>query len=74
MWRRGRYSAYHSEWLRAVKENHISWMFNCTHNVLAPEPLMWLNEKNSMCTEFADTDIPKYKENVRVIEMLKSFE
>ncbi len=68
------YIAYHSEWLKALKINHISWMYNCTHNVLAPEPLMWLNEKNSMFTEFADTDIPKYKENVRVIEMLKSFE
>lgn len=68
------YIAYHSDWLNALKINQISWMYNCTHNVLAPEPLMWLNEKNSMFTEFADTDIPKYKENVRVMEMLKSFE
>ncbi|GAB6109798.1 cellulase family glycosylhydrolase [Fusibacter bizertensis] len=68
------YVAYHSEWLKALKENHISWMYNCTHNILAPEPLMWLNGQNSMFTEFADTSIPKYKENVSVMEMLKSFE
>ncbi len=67
------YVAYHSEWLTALKDNQISWMYNCVHNILAPEPLMWLNEANSSFTEFSETEIPKYKVNTAVMEMLKLF-
>lgn len=67
------YVAYHSEWLKALRDNQVSWMYNCVHNILAPEPLMWLNKENSAFTDFSDTDIPKYKVNNAVMELLKSY-
>lgn len=69
------YVGYEETWLTALKNNHIGWMFNCVHNVLAPEKLLWLNAANSKFTEFSE--IPYmygYLVNDVVMDMLKRFQ
>lgn len=69
------YTAYHGEWLKALKSNNIPWMYNCVHNILAPEELMWLNSSNSSFRDFSDVpDMYRYKVNNKVMDMLKSFQ
>lgn len=33
--------AYESEWLEALKANHVSWMWNCLENICAPKARLW---------------------------------
>ena len=69
------YVAYHSTWLEALSKNHISWMYNCTHNILAPTDMMWLNATNSKFTDFSNVEyIPRYMVNNSIMDMLKSYE
>ena len=69
------YVAYHSTWLDALSKNHISWMYNCTHNILAPSDIMSLNYTNSEFTDFsAVPGIPGYNVNNVVMDMLKKYE
>jgi hypothetical protein len=70
------YVAYHSEWLDALSRNKIPWMYNCIHNILAPEQGMWLNANNSSFTEFNTVGelLPQYQENVIVTQMLKKYQ
>jgi hypothetical protein len=37
------YIDYEETWLKALKDNHISWMYNCVHNFFAPKEWMWHN-------------------------------
>ncbi|MDD4844671.1 MAG: cellulase family glycosylhydrolase [Anaerotignum sp.] len=68
------YVEYHEMWLDALRENHIGWMYNCVHNVLAPEKLLWLNDENSDFAEFSETDILNYQVNDVVMDMLKRYQ
>lgn len=68
------YIAYHSLWLKLCKENEIGWMYNCVHNFLAPEDMMWLNRQNSKFTEFSETDIPNYVVNDAIRDMLVQYQ
>ena len=66
--------AYETCWLDYLRENDISWMYNCIHNILAPEELMWLNGNNSNFTEFSDVpDMYGYRVNQTIMEFLKSY-
>lgn len=68
------YLAYEACWLDYLQENGISWMYNCIHNILAPEELMWLNGNNSNFTEFSDVpDMYGYRVNLTIMEFLKSY-
>lgn len=70
------YVAYHSEWLEALSRNKIPWMYNCIHNILAPEQAMYLNADNSSFTEFNAVGelLPQYQENEIVTKMLKKYQ
>jgi len=67
------YVAYHEEWLNALKEHQISWMYNCIHNILAPMDLMWHNRSHGF-TDFRFVSGMPYQENVLITEMLQRFE
>lgn len=68
------YFAYEACWLDYLKENGISWMYNCIHNILAPEELMWMNKTNTQFTEFEDVpNMYKYRVNTEVMDFLKSY-
>lgn len=68
------YLAYEACWLDYLQENGISWMYNCIHNILAPEELMWLNGNNSNFTDFSDVqDMYGYRVNQTIMEFLKSY-
>lgn len=68
------YLAYEACWLDFLQENGISWMYNCIHNILAPEELMWLNETNSPFTDFSDVpNMYGYRVNNEVMNFLKSY-
>ena len=68
------YCAYEACWLDYLQENGISWMYNCIHNILAPEEIMWLNEASTQFTEFSDVpDMYGYRVNDTVMEFLKSY-
>lgn len=69
------YAGYHEVVLQAYKNNGIGWMYNCVHNILAPESLMWLNGENSKFTDFSDVpDMYGYQVNNTVMDMLKRFQ
>lgn len=69
------YVAYHEMILQAYKEHEIGWMYNCVHNILAPESLMWLNKENSKFTNFSKIpDMYGYQVNNTVMDMLKRFQ
>lgn len=69
------YVDYHEMLLQAYKDNGIGWMYNCVHNILAPESLMWLNNKNSKFTDFSNVpDMYGYQVNNTVMDMLKRFQ
>lgn len=68
------YLAYEACWLDFLQENGIGWMYNCIHNILAPEELMWLNESNSQFTCYSDVpDMYGYRVNNEVMDFLKSY-
>lgn len=57
-----------------LQENRVSWMYNCIHNILAPEELMWLNVQNSSFTDFSDVpEMYGYRVNDTVMDFLKSY-
>lgn len=69
------YVGYEETWLTALKNNHIGWMFNCVHNVLAPEELLWLNAANSKFTAFSEVPgMYGYLVNDVVMDLLKRFQ
>lgn len=68
------YTAYHETWLTALKNNNIGWMYNCIHNILAPQDIMWLNSTNSKFTKFEKVEtIPNYYANKAITDMLKRY-
>lgn len=68
------YLAYEACWLDFLRENGIGWMYNCIHNILAPEEQMWLNESNSQFTGYSDVpDMYGYQVNTEVMDFLKSY-
>lgn len=68
------YLAYEACFLDYLQENGIGWMYNCIHNILAPESLMWLNEQNSNFTDFSDVpDMYYYQVNNTIMDFLKSY-
>ena len=65
--------AYESEWLKALKENHISWMWNCMENVCAPKARLW------PATIVKDSDIKNVKGtpfyyNKTLIDLMKTYQ
>lgn len=69
------YVGYHEVLLQAYKDTGTSWMYNCVHNILAPQSLMWLNKKNSKFTDFSNVpDMYGYQVNNTVMDMLKRFQ
>jgi len=68
------YLAYEACFLDYLQENGIGWMYNCIHNILAPEELMWLNKNNSNFTDYSDIpDMYGYRVNNTVMDFLKSY-
>lgn len=67
------YYAYHNEWLTALKNNNISWAYNCMHNVLAPENVLWLN-KEAGFSDIIQVPGTPFLENRGVVEFLKKFQ
>lgn len=68
-----KYVAYHEMVLQAYKENGIGWMYNCVHNILAPESLMWFNKENSKFTDFSKvSNMYGYQVNNTIMDMLKN--
>lgn len=69
-----KYCAYEKCWLDALRKNNIGWMYNCIHNILAPDELMWLNENNSLFTDITEVpDMYGYCVNNTVMNLLKSY-
>jgi hypothetical protein len=68
------YVDYHSTWLKALQDNHIGWMYNCVHGILAPHDLMWLNDTNTSFTEFERLKNSSYLVNTNVMDMLKRYQ
>ena len=69
------YVDYEEEWLSALKNNGIGWMYNASHSILAPENLMGLNAENSRFTEFSDVpNMYSYQVNNVVMDMLKRYQ
>ncbi len=69
------YTAYHSEWLKALEKNKIPWMYNCIHNIFAPNQVMYLNADNSDFMEFQNVkELPQYEVNTAVLDMLKAYQ
>lgn len=70
-----KYVAYHEMVLQAYKENGIGWMYNCVHNILAPESLMWFNKENSKFTDFSKvSNMYGYQVNNTIMDMLKKYQ
>lgn len=67
------YKAYHAEWLKALKANHIPWAYNCLHNVLAPESVLWLNQAAGF-SNIIKVDGTPFLENKGIVEFLKSYQ
>lgn len=70
-----KYVAYNEMLLQAYKQNGIGWMYNCVHNILAPESLMWFNRENSKFTDFSNVpNMYGYQVNNTIMDMLKRFQ
>ncbi|MBA4385516.1 MAG: hypothetical protein C0410_12330 [Anaerolinea sp.] len=67
------YYAYHNEWLTALRNNNISWAYNCQHNILAPEEVLWLNKEAGFSDILQVPDTP-FLENRGVVEFLKKYQ
>ena len=68
------YFSYESCWLDALEKNGVGWMYNCTHNIVAPENLMWLNKYNSKFTDFSEIkNMYGYSVNNQILDFLKSY-
>ena len=68
------YIAYEACWLDFLQKNRIGWMYNCIHNILAPEELMWMNESNSQFTCYSDVlNMYGYRVNTEVMDFLRSY-
>ena len=68
------YLAYEACFLDYLQENGIGWMYNCIHNILAPETQMGLNAQNSNFTDFSDVPgMYYYQVNNTVMDFLKSY-
>ena len=67
------YKAYHAEWLKALKANHIPWAYNCLHNVLAPESVLWLNQDAGF-SNIIKVDGTPFLENKGIVDFLKGYQ
>ena len=67
------YKAYHAEWLKALKANHIPWAYNCLHNVLAPKSVLWLNQDAGFSNIIQVEGTP-FLENKGIVDFLKSYQ
>lgn len=68
------YVAYEATWLQALKDANVGWMFNCIHNIFAPEELMWMNRQNTLFTEYSSVpDMYGYSINDTVMNLLKQY-
>jgi hypothetical protein len=67
------YKAYHAEWLKALKANHIPWAYNCLHNVLAPASVLWLNQDAGF-SNIIKVDGTPFLENKGIVDFLKGYQ
>jgi beta-glucosidase/6-phospho-beta-glucosidase/beta-galactosidase len=68
------YKAYHGEWLKAFKDNHIPWMYNCLHGVLAPYSIFESdNQFAAGYTDVAKIDGTPLVKNIGILEMLREY-
>ncbi len=66
------YKAYHSEWIKAFKDNKIPWMYNCLHGVLAPDGAFKGDcQFDAGYTEVAKIEGTPLVKNTGIIEMLR---
>lgn len=69
------YVAYEECWLEPLKQHGIGWMYNCVHNILAPEEYLWLNQNNTKFTAFSEVEtMYGYSVNDTVMDMLKKYQ
>lgn len=73
---REEYLAYHEMWLDMLKSRHVSWMYNCDHNIFAPRDIMYLNGENNPIPfeRLSQWEDGPYWINDDVMDLLKAYQ
>lgn len=66
------YLAYHTEWLKTLQKNHISWMWNYMDNVCGVENRMWPEQIKIASTLLPIEGTPMFY-NKEVFDMLETY-